>query len=85
MAQANGCVRIDEDETQGGFWMSSTIQGNDAKVFYTYEEMFHFFERVELGYFSAVADLAREKALRFGTVELTPLTAEHAAPVTAAA
>lgn len=78
MTQATGCVRIDEDEAKGGFVLTSTIPGSDGSMFYTYEEMFHFFERVEIGYFDSVIDRARSQALRFGSVELTPLTAEHA-------
>jgi hypothetical protein len=79
VSNATSCIRIDEDEARGGFVFTSTIPGNDAAVFYTYEEAFHFFERVKIGYFDAVADRARLQALRFGAAELTPLTAEHAA------
>jgi len=80
MTNATSCVRIDEDAERGGFVFSSTIPGVDETVLYTYGEIHHFFERVELGYFKNVADRAREEALKFGPVELTPLTAEYASP-----
>lgn len=79
MAQANGCVRFDEDTTRGGFVATSTIVGNDDQVFYDYLEIFHLFERIKAGHFDAVHDRARAMALKFGPAELTPLTAEHAA------
>lgn len=78
MTNATSCVRIDEDEARGGFVFSSTVEGNNDTVLYTYGEIHHFFERVALGYFEAVETRAREEALKFGPVELTPLTAEFA-------
>lgn len=79
MANADGCARFDEDTTRGGFVATSTIPGNDGKVFYDYLEIFHLFERIKAGHFDAVHERAREMALKFGPAELTPLTAEHAA------
>jgi hypothetical protein len=79
VGNTTGCVRIDEAPDQGGFIFSSTIPGSDGSIFYNYEEVFHFLDRVKLGYFDAVADRAEEMALKFGPAELTPLTAEHAA------
>ncbi len=80
MSNGPNCTRIDEDTERGGFVFSSTVEGNDDTVFYTYGEVHHFFERVGLGYFKAVEDRAREESLKFGPVELTPLTAEFASP-----
>ena len=80
MAASAACVRIDEDTTRGGFVFSSTIPGVDDTMFYNYAEVHHFLERVKLGYFAAVEDRAREQALLFAPVELTPLNAEYAAP-----
>ena len=78
MAGGNNCVRIDEDTTRGGFVFSSTMRGNDDKIFYPYGEIHHFFERVALGYFNGVSERAQKQALLFQTNELTPLNAEYA-------
>lgn len=79
MANGPQCVRIDEDETRGGFVFTSTLPDNDDQVFYTYGEVHHFLKRVQVGYFNAVLERAQEMGLKFGPAELTPLTAEHAA------
>lgn len=60
---AGTCVKLEEDADLGGYIATSTIDGNDGAVFYTYGEFVQFATDVKAGKLDHLIQNATDKAL----------------------